>query len=122
MGATDILRVRAEPFLEEGEEIVWIIKAGWGKHRLLGLWNYPPIGRNLIIASTNRNLVILEVGRYREEVPKNLLTRLPLTTRIGPIRGWRTIWLKGLSRVLGGYVFVFWEFRDEIHRAESGFA
>ena len=118
---TDILRTRAEPFLEEGEVISCIFPAGWGKHRLLGLWNYPPIGRSLIFVQTDRNLVVLEAGRYRGHKPKTLLARLPQETRVGPAPGWRTLRLEGLSQVFGGYVFTFWGFRGEIDKAESRF-
>lgn len=122
MATTDILRTRVEPFLNDGEVVSSIFTTGWGKHRLLGLWNYPPMGRCLIVAPTNHSLVALEAGRYRVNLPKASLIRLPRDTRIGPAVGWRRIRLEGLSSALGGYVFTFWEFRDEIDRVEPGLA
>ncbi|MCB2224765.1 MAG: hypothetical protein KQH83_11410 [Actinobacteria bacterium] len=141
MGAREKMSGRMRPFLEDGERIMRVFPASGGLHPLfaivtmlggLGLSNVStvawPIGLgvifvgialvsatgNLVVAVTNRGVVIAEAGLLMALSPKRLRARLPEGTRIGPaLRG--LLWLKmsGLSQAAGAPIRVHLRFKAD---------
>jgi hypothetical protein len=107
----EVIIEKSRPFLEPGEVVAHVVKALEGPPRwiamLLGLvigigisililvpllgvplfvLVYTSAYKRRIILATDRALVVLAGGRYRF-TPKEVLARLDLETRIGPLQG-----------------------------------
>lgn len=116
---------KARPLLEADEAVAQVIRAVEGPNRWLamGLAIVVAFGLSVllrvailavpvfwlvftrlyarrVVMATDRGLVILAGGRWRY-TPSKLLARLPLETRIGPLRG---LWLE--TRLGGRRLFV----------------
>lgn len=95
MALQEKLRSRTAPYLEPGEEVrhVFLVESGappWlffgillGLGALVVVW----LMRPLIIAVTDRSVVVFRATRLRAGTPKTLIARLPRQTRLGPVNG-----------------------------------
>lgn len=137
MAARETMRVHAQPLLEDGETIERIFPVTSGMHPLVPIlclvigvfmpktgWLLTAglclVGLGLVlafvadyrvVAVTDRSLVVLSSGAFFVYRAKRLMARLPVDTRVGPMRGF--LWVKavGLSEALGERCFVHTRFR-----------
>jgi hypothetical protein len=94
----DKLRERSQPFLEPDEEIrqVFLAQAGptpwlFVLSALLGF-----LMKYRVVVVTDRNVVLLRSTPWVPAKPKELVARLPRSTRFGPLSGvWAKIQLEG---------------------------
>ena len=136
MAARDTMAARAKPLLDDGERIDRVFSAAAGIHPLIGiavsvaalfLMNagiplyYPLAGLaagivllaqvdNLVVAVTDRAVVVMGAGMVFAMRPKQVILRLPVDTAVGPAQG--ALWKKvlGLSEAYGTPVRVHLRF------------
>jgi hypothetical protein len=107
MAARDKLRDRAQPYLEQGEQIHQVFAAQSGPHPYTVLLVYLPAFwmRYKIVAVTDRAVIVLRASTQMPFKPKGIEQRLDRATQIGPLQGfWATS--PGLSESLGRRIFV----------------
>lgn len=73
------------------------------------------IMRPLIIAVTDRSVVVFRAGRFRPSRPKELLARLPRQTRLGPAQG--RLW--GKLHVAGQRMWIHRRFFKQVAAADA---
>jgi hypothetical protein len=128
----------SRPLLEPDEQVANVVKALEGPNRWLGLVLSLAIGfvigfalqapilalpmfvvafqqlyAKRFILATDESLVIVEAGRMSWK-PKRVLDRLPVDTRIGPLRG---LWLE--TRLAGHRLFVAPRWAKEVAAADQ---
>lgn len=123
MALQEKLKSRTAPYLEPGEEVrqVFMAESGappWlffgillGLGALVVIW----LMRPLIIAVTDRSVVVLRATRFRVAAPKELVARLPRQTRLGPVNG--KLWAK--LDLAGQRVWVHRRFFKEVQAADA---
>jgi hypothetical protein len=99
------LRTSVQDFLGPDEKV----RDAFGALRLhsVGIFQLPPpFMQPLIVARTDRNLVVLEARRFQWSVPRRVLARFPEMTKVGPIRGRGGAWMRllGLEMRMGGRI------------------
>lgn len=123
MALQEKLRSRTAPYLEPGEEVrqVFMAESGappWlffgillGLGALVVVW----LMRPLIIAVTDRSVVVFRATRFRVATPKELVARLPRQTRLGPVNA--KLWAK--LDLAGQRVWVHRRFFKEVQAADE---
>ena len=100
MALRDQLRKHVEPLLQPGESVEQVFIAQGGMTPWVA--NLPLFGAlgalvlqswvsRRIIAVTNREVMVIEAGKFAATSPKRVMARLPRQTTIGPVRG---VWAK----------------------------
>ena len=119
MALRDKLRERAQPFLEPGETIQTVFMAQTGPTPWLagavGALIYVFIAKYRVVVVTERAVVLLKAGAFRPSKPKEVVSRLPRTTPIGPFDG--KIW--GKVTIDGERHWVHRRFKDDVERAAA---
>lgn len=123
MALQEKLRSRVAPFLEPGEEIHHVILAEAGASPWMrlgvvigfGVWVMLLLMRPLIIAVTDRSVVVLRAGRIRSATAKSVLARLPRQTRLGPAGG--AMWAK--VHVAGQRLWIHRRFFKDVAAADA---
>ena len=124
MTLRDKLRERAQPFLEPGEQVQQVFQAQGGLPPYLA--NLPLFGAlgallqgavvRRVIVVTDRAILLLDADKMNGTKPKALVSRLPRSTRIGPVRRgvpWTPIQLDG-SRL-----WVHTRFQPDVQAADA---
>jgi hypothetical protein len=116
MALRDKLRQRAQPFLEPDEKIEEIFPAQAGSPWMVGLGGGIAMllfGKPRDVAVTDRAVVVLRQSKLTA-TPKEVLTRLPRTTQIGPVKG---IWAK--TALDGQKIYVHRRFHKDVNEADA---
>ena len=112
----DKLRERSQPFLEPGEEIhhVFLAQAGpspwlFALSALLGF-----LMKYRVVAVTDRSVVLLSASPWVPSKPKELVARLPKSTKIGPVSG---VWAK--VQLQGEKYYIHKRFHKDVEAADA---
>ncbi len=93
------LRERVQPFLEPGEHVEQVFLAQTGPNPNLVFLTYLVLffSKYRVIAVTDRSVVVLGAGVWRQSFPKGVIERLPRGTGLGPTSGalWSALNLPG---------------------------
>jgi hypothetical protein len=114
----DRMITRTQPFLEPGETIEqvfpafaggnpWISSLGAMFGAVGALLLRKLVGKPIIIARTDRSLVLFSAG-FNGTTPKSVLKRLPQDTPVGPLKG---VWAK--TMIDGEKIWVHRRFQKE---------
>jgi hypothetical protein len=89
MALRDKLRERVQPLLEPGEEIqtVFTAQSGLSPYLYFVTWIFAFWSKYVVIAATDRRIVVAKASAWRPTYPKEILETHPRETRIGPLRG-----------------------------------
>lgn len=120
MALRDKLRNRAQPFLEEGEAVEQVFMFQTGPHPYWILLAYLPMlfMKYYVVAVTDRAVVVLKAGALSAASPKAVVSRLPRSTRLGPLSGlWATS--PGLGAALGMRVLVNKRWHRDVEAADG---
>ena len=90
----DNLRKRTQPLLEPAEQIQSIFPAqsGISPYFFLLTWLLAFFSKFVVVAATDRRIVVAKASALRPTYPKEILETHPRETRIGPLGG--GIWSK----------------------------
>ena len=116
MALRDKLRERTQPLLEPGEQIQEVFLAQTGPSPYLAIITYLiffAVKRRIIVA-TDRAIVVVRAGYWSGTSAKEVLDRLPRSTRIGPLRG---LW--GRTEIGGERLWVHKRFHGDVERADA---
>lgn len=98
----DKLRVRTEKMLEPGEQVEQVFLAQSGPDPNLVFLTYLVLffSKFRVVAVTDRSIVVLSAGLWRQSFPKGVVERLPRSTRLGPPSGalWSRVNLPGTKK------------------------
>lgn len=110
------LRERTQGFLEDGEQIQSVFPAQVGVNPLFGFLTLVLVAfnRGVVIAATDRSIVVLDAGSRNSRTPTGIRDRLPRATMLGPVSG--GLWSK-LRVPPRTYVNRFWH--DEVEVADA---
>lgn len=116
MALRDKLRDRVQPLLEPGEQIQEVFIAQTGPTPWLGaltafLWF--AVKRRIVVA-TDRAIVVFSASWWTGTHPKELVARLPRSTRLGPVSG---LW--GSSTVGGEKLHIHKRFHGDVASADA---
>ncbi len=107
---------RTQDFLEDGEQIQAIFPAQVGVNPLFGFLTLflVAFNRGVVIAVTNRSIVVLDAGSRNSRTPTGIRDTLPRATMLGPVSG--GLWSK-LNVPPRTYVNRFWH--EEVGVADA---
>lgn len=110
------LRERTQGLLEDGEQIQSVFPAQVGINPWLGFLTLVLVAfnRGVVIAATNRSIVVLDAGSRNSRTPIGIRDTLPRATMLGPVSG--GLWSK-LNAPPRTYVNRFWH--DEVEVADA---
>src|SRR3712207_2409945 len=93
MALRDKLRERAQPLLADGEEIrhVFLAQAGPSPWLFALSWLFAFWMKYRVVAVTDRNVVLLQSSPWKPAAPKEVVARLPRSTKFGELKG---VWAK----------------------------
>jgi len=85
MALRDNLRKRTEPLMEPGEQIQAIFPAqsGMSPYFFLLTWLLAFFSKYVVVAATDRRIVVARASAWRPTFPNEILATYPLETRIG---------------------------------------
>lgn len=96
------LHKRVQPFLEPGERVEQVFLAQTGPNPNLAFVTYVMLFFNKyrVVAVTDRAVVVLGAGLWRQSFPKRAVERLPRDTQLGPTSGalWSQVNLPGAKK------------------------
>jgi hypothetical protein len=98
MALRDKLAARVQPMLEPGEQIqaVFLTQTGPSPYWFLATYFILFAIKRRIVVATDRAVVVVRAGAMTGTSAKEVLARLPRSTRIGPLSGlWARIELNG---------------------------
>jgi len=119
MALRDKLRDRVQPLLEPGEQIQEVFLAQAGPSPWLAILTYLIFFamKRFIIVATDRNIVVIKSSVWTGTSAKEVLGRLPRSTRIGPLSG---IWAK--TQIGPDKMYVHKRFHGDVARADAAAA
>lgn len=146
MAARDKLLERTRPLLDDGEGIGRVFPAASGIHPVIGIITLVAgvvltnsgvpffygvalmvVGimllaqvRNLVVAVTDRGVVVTEAGMLFAFRPKQVIARLPEDVQVGPAQGFLWKKVQGLSEALDTPVRVHIRFVNDAVGAGPG--
>jgi hypothetical protein len=111
------IKSKATPMLEAGENIQEVFPAttmGLLMTALLDriLFFMPSTHRCVVV--TDRRIAVFRAGRFSQGNPKELLTSVPRSTKIGPPKG-----VTYKTKALGEKMFVHRRFHKDVERADA---
>jgi hypothetical protein len=116
MALRDKIRERAQPLLEPGENIEEVFLAQEGKGWMLGLGGGLLLllfAKPLVVVVSDRAIVVFRQSKLTA-TPKDLLARLPRTTRFGPVK---RIWAK--VPLSGKQIYIHRRFHGDVRRSDA---
>jgi hypothetical protein len=116
MALRDKLAERVQPLLEPGEQVQEVALSQTGPSPYLAIITYLiffAVKRRIIVA-TDRGIVVVRAGAWSGTSAKEVLARLPRSTRIGPLSG---LWAK--AEINGEKQWIHKRFHGDIARADS---
>ena len=116
MALRDKLRDRVQPLLEPGEQVQEVFLAQTGPSPWFAILTYLiffAVKRRIVVA-TDRAIVIIKAGALSGTSAKEVIGRLPRSTRIGPLSG---IWAK--TKLGPDKVHIHKRFHGDVARADA---
>lgn len=118
MALRDKLRDRAQPFLEEGEQIQAVAMAQTGPSPWFAAltWLIVLFGgaKYYVVVFTDRSIVVLRASMLMASKPKEFVGRLPREVRVGDVSG---LWAK--TNMLGEKAYVHKRFHKDLKAADQ---
>jgi hypothetical protein len=117
MALRDRLARRVQPLLEPGEQVHEVMMAQTGPNPYLAAANYQILlaAKHRIIVVTDRAVVVVRAGSLTRTSAKEVIARLPRSTRIGPLSG---RWAK--TEINGEEQWINKRFHGDAARADAG--